>query len=619
MIIESILLGSGAIALGQVGTELAKSLIPELTGGAIENAVDALVARVSPERKQDLMQAIAAALKKATAEILEMEEMWRDADRAVWDALGSDAEKLFIEEFGEPQKAVQNALLLGTLEAVSEALESLIEPYFLVRRTSRSDEMRRLLPPAFLRAFEKVIDDPKYDRGWKAFQRALARSLHQHVAGLGKGQEELLTHLKSIDEGTTELPDLFREIDKQAHGRHLALLGAISEDGMKTRQTLEQIRALISELLNLSGASPKVSPTSFRINTTSKCSMMASVQPTPATTHSWMGILRAVLLSTIPTQLRSINIQSQSGLDSAYHELRDNPSFRQRLMSPHSLSHVPAIARTPSATLGVLTEDQIERLRDRSNMVDVAFPPTLLAISAIFFYLAYVRQVAINLQFSFAHAVELAMCIGQRNADPDVCVVGDAASLSLLNHKTRAIYDFLMLLPKSEQSIVAPKSSRNYKDCSFETGEFIFLSDEVSTPLFQFENFCARGLIDSKRAKATNCEPYEALSILRKGDEEIRSILWTPHLQISERIGVATVLNGAHASPFSFHTMLFAKRRFLRSEFRKAEALVVAIRDAWLDLYRFETLASTIEVMLSDDRYVKALGRYCGIEQMGIG
>ena len=33
MIIETILLGAGAMAAGQIGTELAKNLVPELTGG----------------------------------------------------------------------------------------------------------------------------------------------------------------------------------------------------------------------------------------------------------------------------------------------------------------------------------------------------------------------------------------------------------------------------------------------------------------------------------------------------------------------------------------------------------------------------------------------------------
>ena len=49
--------------MGQMGTELAKGLVPELAGAAIERGIDTLLGRIRPERNQDFMRAVAAALK----------------------------------------------------------------------------------------------------------------------------------------------------------------------------------------------------------------------------------------------------------------------------------------------------------------------------------------------------------------------------------------------------------------------------------------------------------------------------------------------------------------------------------------------------------------------------
>ena len=50
--------------------------------------------------------------------------------------LGRDAEKLFTQpqQFGEPQKAVRDALLKGTVEDVRKALEDLVAPYVADRK-----------------------------------------------------------------------------------------------------------------------------------------------------------------------------------------------------------------------------------------------------------------------------------------------------------------------------------------------------------------------------------------------------------------------------------------------------------------------------------------------------
>jgi tetratricopeptide (TPR) repeat protein len=263
MIIETILLGAGAIVAGQIGTEFAKNLVPELTSGAVECGLDALLERIRPDRNQDFMRAVAVAMRKASKDLLTLEVnglevFWTDSDRAIWKDLGRDAEKLFVQEFSKPQKAVRNALLIGTVDAVSEALEGVVDSYFQRCKARTPQELKLLFPPAFLHAFEQVLKHKDHEKGWKAFQRDLAWSLHQQIIELGKGQAEILTVLKAMYielgkgqaeiltvlkamyEDRVELPDIASEFNKQAEKMLAAILDAISEEGKKTRSRLDE-------------------------------------------------------------------------------------------------------------------------------------------------------------------------------------------------------------------------------------------------------------------------------------------------------------------------------------------------------------------------------------------
>lgn len=196
------------------------------------------------------MRAVAAALKRATNDLLDLPEMWRGSDREVWQDLSKDAEKLFVVEFGEPQKAVRNALLVGTVEAVSTALESVIASYFENRKACAPQELKLMLPPAFLHAFEQVLKDEKHEKAWKAFQRDLAWAMHQQLIIVGKGQADVLERLQAIYEGRIELPDVIREFTRQANIMLSAIRDDIGEDGAKTRQKIDQHHGLTQERLN---------------------------------------------------------------------------------------------------------------------------------------------------------------------------------------------------------------------------------------------------------------------------------------------------------------------------------------------------------------------------------
>jgi hypothetical protein len=243
MILETILLGSGAVVMNQVGSELAKNLVPELLGGAIERSMDGLLNRIRPEHNQDFMHSIAAALKRATDNLLVGSKIVYDPDRKICQDLVRDAEKLFVQKFGEPQKAVRDALLVGTVEDVSKALERLVAPYFVNGKARAPHELKPMLALAFIHAFWQIIKDEKHEQGWKAFHHDLAWAMHQQLIALNKGQEKILVNLKAMHEGNIEFPDIAQEFDKQTEKMVTILCHTIIEDGDKTRQKLEDLAA----------------------------------------------------------------------------------------------------------------------------------------------------------------------------------------------------------------------------------------------------------------------------------------------------------------------------------------------------------------------------------------
>jgi hypothetical protein len=255
MIIGTILLGAGAVVAGQLGpylekagAELAQNLVPEFVSGATERTIDLIVGRVTPERNHDFMRAIAAAMRKATQDLLALEINGRevfftDSDRAIWQNLGKDSEKIFVEEFGEPQKAVRNALLIGTVDEVSKSLEVFVDSYFQHCKARTPQELKLLLTPAFLHAFEYVLKQDNHEKGWKAFQRDLAWAIHQQILELGKGQAGILVRLKAMHDGQIELPDIADEFGKQAK----IIIDAIEKDGRLTRKQVSILYKYVQE------------------------------------------------------------------------------------------------------------------------------------------------------------------------------------------------------------------------------------------------------------------------------------------------------------------------------------------------------------------------------------
>lgn len=332
----------------------------------------------------------------------------------------------------------------------------------------------------------------------------------------------------------------------------------------------------------------------------------------------WQEILRFILQSVIPAQLRSINVFDTNYLTIGIERLQTNSSFSCRIRTASPFDSALGQRLFPSQWLGLLEEKHKKELCDANHPITVAIPVIFPATHAIFFYLK--QHYAIELLYKFPHALEIVSRIEKGDCRTDACVVGDAPGLRLLNKEKATNYEFFMLMPQTEQRIVAPRlTGYQYGTSAISEGTYCFISDTVSTQLFQSEQFELKGIINKQRVRQENREPHEAVTILRSGDPERRIILWTPHWQILSLLGIADILGDIDETTYLFDCLLFLRRSFLRQRNgRRAEALLAAIRHAWSKLlFDQACLDDTIEKMLLDADYVETLIRVCGLHQLG--
>lgn len=330
--------------------------------------------------------------------------------------------------------------------------------------------------------------------------------------------------------------------------------------------------------------------------------------------QEWRRVLGGILRTEIPRQLKTIDPSSRGAIEQASEYLLEtNVSFRSRLTKDVKARLVSdfnaglARARVASSMLGITAAAQNGALAGELP-IRIAFPPIMLAVSAIFFYMRDIRRYNLLLDFAHPHALELATLIAHGTIVPDACALGDAPALEVIRSLGKK-YPFAMFLPKSEERAAAPYRTRS-KGAVDGYGEFHFICERDSTTLFYYEELRRKRLIGGGDF---SLEPHESIRALRSNDQNMRLLLWTPHWQVYERYHLARLLD---LPSYHFDTLLFLNREFRDERPLASEALEIAIRDAWLALLvDAHVREETVRAMLRDEKYAVYLFRICGLHQ----
>jgi hypothetical protein len=348
----------------------------------------------------------------------------------------------------------------------------------------------------------------------------------------------------------------------------------------------------------------------------------SGADPINVSNDRWQRLLRSILLTEVPKQLRTLNPASGATIESSITRLVENPSFMSRVPQGavnsflHQASDLVAdTSVSPSDTLHYRTSTDLSP--EALDGFSVAFPAFMVGTAAILFHMKYIKKIPIELNFRYAHTIELARQIELRNISPDACVFGDAAALAIIEKVSRPKYELALLLPRVEQRIVRVKPSlwsidriRRFMKADRLEGDLYFLRDPVSTPLFHVEHLVRTGRLDLRRISDSPRQPHESVEILENGGPSTHLVLWSPHWQIYEWLGIGESI--PHLN-YYFGSHLFMKARLSKRQPRRARAFKAAFRASWIDLLDPSTLRIVVDEMMRNTEYVDLLHHYCGL------
>jgi hypothetical protein len=348
----------------------------------------------------------------------------------------------------------------------------------------------------------------------------------------------------------------------------------------------------------------------------------SGADPIKVTNHRWQRLLRSILLMEIPKQLRSLDPASSAKMEFSITRLIENPSFMSRV--PHGAVNtflhqasdlVADTSVAPSDTLNHRTSTDLSP--EALDGFSVSSPAFMVGTAAILFHMKYIKKIPIQLDFRYAHTIELARLIELGTIRPDACVFGDAAALAIIEKVIRPKYELALLLPRVEQRIVRVKASlwsidriRRFMKADPLEGDLYFLRDPVSTPLFHVEHLVRTGRLDLKRISDRSRQPHESVEILENGGPSTHVVLWSPHWQIYEWLGIGESIPKLN---YDFGSHLFMKARISKRQPRRARAFKSAFRASWIDLLDASTLRIVVDEMMRNTEYVDLLHDYCGL------
>jgi hypothetical protein len=335
--------------------------------------------------------------------------------------------------------------------------------------------------------------------------------------------------------------------------------------------------------------------------------------PEPFHKPQWKKFLSKAYFNEVYTMLSITDIFNPTRYNNLRRESINNPSFIK--YAPHVQNIVSDVDLELMAAnrLGVFSdEDLIRQHLCKPEPIRVVLSPANAASLAILKYLKYMKGYNIEVDYKYAHSVEITKNALNRQfvQIPDVCSISIAGAAVLLNKLDSIEFEPFMVMPKISHAVIAPKES----DPSYQRGEYLILNSDVpSTSLFYFEDLELNGEISRKNITVRNCEPDEITLVMREGNPEMRAIIAFPFYTFNYFANGSVILNDPSSQTASKLSLFFGHKTFMEDK-EHSKFFNIAVRDAWIELKSAKsTLDMVINLILEDREYLNFLKRCVGI------
>ncbi len=317
--------------------------------------------------------------------------------------------------------------------------------------------------------------------------------------------------------------------------------------------------------------------------------------------------------------LLDLNIFTTSGIRSIVKRLSDTSGsftakdlalFNRCLTLPHSTKERLGLGEYSA-------KSPLKQLLKKP--LTVAIPNGMPGSTEIFFYLKNVRNYPIEIDYNYAHAIEIRRAIEKKSFfnPPELTVLGIAPAITLMRSWLKHDYLPLMFLPSfSHQRIF-----KGRKNSVSKARQMMFLDSEPSTSRLYFEDLCRLGLLNKNRCQLSHGDPGDIFSTFAESPEDLDAIVYFPHCLLNQQFnGCQTEDSVASATSQKSlgmkEAILFGHRSLIDSE-QCHSLLCGAIRDAWQELASNSALRKgVIASYLADTDFRTSLGRISGATEI---
>lgn len=321
--------------------------------------------------------------------------------------------------------------------------------------------------------------------------------------------------------------------------------------------------------------------------------------------------LERIYFEELTRMLSSVQVFNRSGLKNECKKINDRPSVKKRAKSDLVFSSSIDTGLSGSARLGLgVSEAQLLSAVNREEPLYCIV--SLITTSSLILF-EYLRQekgynLAIEYEWAYTDEVRKAWLKGSFKKEPDIIVHGIGPVVTMQTDNQRYSYQPLMLLPNISHAIVTPKSATS----DLTNGRYLLLSDDVTTPLFCFEELVQHGYIRKNQVALENIEPDESLGFLQQNDPDLRMLMFFPHYRLLSEFGGGK----SFELPKEVHQkeVVLMAHEGLIADKERAIALDIAIRNAWLELKADRVArANIVRRVVRDPRYLNTLIRFSGL------
>lgn len=273
------------------------------------------------------------------------------------------------------------------------------------------------------------------------------------------------------------------------------------------------------------------------------------------------------------------------------------------------------------ARLGLIGDaDLIKKGWASVHSLRVAIGAAAFGAIAILNYLKSNKHLPIEIDYRFDNTRVLISKIltGELKDPPQACIVSISCAAFMLREGRRIDYLPLMVMPRTTHRIIT-KSSPLRKQKPLTQGEYLFVTDGVTTSSLYMDDLLRNGHLKKRGIKNTFVEQDEITHYFKSGTEDLRAIIWFPHYIFNKMFNNSQVFDVLRTDALNDGNILFLHKSVWANH--KLPYLIdIAIRDAWIALRTDRALISEmLEPYLNDASYLTFLARTSGLHNFSAG